>query len=1085
MNALILRAWAGMVVLVFGWPQAFADPSVQTLQLLGRSNVEEYNVALEAADEHWLEQKGVLRLGVSAPDNMPFELAEDEQYLEGITADYAQLLSQLLHIAIEVRRYPSRPLAVQALKQGEVDLLGSANDFEAQDSALKLTQAYAEDAPTLVTQTARKGHLPADLAGLRVALLDHYLQPQKVQAFYPKAILQLYPSTLTAIGAVAFGQADVYLGDFIGANYLINRNYLNNVQLADFSRMEVTPFSFALERDNTRLLGIVNAALSAIPPSERMTILRRWSSEGPQVSGHWRLNLSSNEQRWLNEHPRLKVAINDHYLPLSFIDEQGAFKGVSADVLLNISARTGLVFEPVTGNSVEELIALVTTGEADLMGAFTPSNAREGQLRFSRPYLTTPFVLVTRVAPGSPTTLDQMAGQRVAMVRGTVLREFVLHHYPQVQVLEVENAWEAMNKVAQGEAAAAVNALISARYMISRYFREQLHITSTVGTQPAHIGFATARHSSELSSILDKALLSISPEEMSALTQRWRTTGQETDSYWLRNRAAILQGFAIAAVLLAVALGWIAYLRRAVIKRQQLLEQLQAAKQSADEANRAKTTFLATMSHEIRTPMNAVIGMLELAMKKAEQGVLDRFAIEVASGSARELLALIGDILDIARIESGHLSLSPERANIQALVASVLRMFDGLARQKRLNLVSHVVCEVPETDAWIDPMRFKQIVSNLLSNAIKFTDAGDVKLALRVTPGRDPSRLSVRVRVSDTGMGISEADQSRLFSPFIQASNNTQSARSGSGLGLVICRTLCEMMGGTLRLQSVLGQGTQVEVLLQVPRLEPIAMPIEPESAPLQSRSLTILVVDDYPANRLLLAQQMRYLGHQVVDAEHGARGLESWHARSFDVVITDCNMPVMNGYDLARAIREQEHLLGMKPCLILGFTANAQPEEVDRCLEAGMDKCLFKPISLKDLSDCLASVGGEETDALCGAAPEIDLRYLRETSQGDDAQVQKMLAALAASNQQDMARLLAMFVAGDRKGLMGLAHGVKGGARLIDARDVIHQCERLEDACAASHAPELTETVDALYQSMERLDELLAPYLDDDESGA
>jgi len=262
-------------------------------------------------------------------------------------------------------------------------------------------------------------------------------------------------------------------------------------------------------------------------------------------------------------------------------------------------------------------------------------------------------------------------------------------------------------------------------------------------------------------------------------------------------------------------------------------------------------------------------------------------------------------------------------------------------------------------------------------------------------------------------------------------------------------------------------------------------MPIEPESAPVQSRSLTILVVDDYPANRLLLAQQMRYLGHQVIDAEHGARGLERWHARSFDVVITDCNMPVMNGYDLARAIREQEHLLGMKPCLILGFTANAQPEEVGRCLEAGMDKCLFKPISLKDLSDCLASVGGEETDALCGAAPEIDLRYLRETSQGDEAQVQKMLAALAASNQQDMARLLALFVAGDRKGLMGLAHGVKGGARLIDARDVIHQCERLEDACAASHAPELTETVDALYQSMERLDELLAPYLDDDESGA
>ena len=188
--------------------------------------------------------------------------------------------------------------------------------------------------------------------------------------------------------------------------------------------------------------------------------------------------------------------------------------------------------------------------------------------------------------------------------------------------------------------------------------------------------------------------------------------------------------------------------------------------------------------------------MLELALKKADQGVMDRFAIEVASVSARELLELIGDILDIARIESGHLSLSPQRANIKSLVEAVARMFDGLARQKHLSLV----CELsPQADAevLIDPIRFKQIVSNLLSNAIKFTHKGEVRLILKVQPVDDAQQVSICLRVEDTGVGISDEDQRRLFSPFVQASNNTQSARNGSGLGLVISRDLCEMMGGS------------------------------------------------------------------------------------------------------------------------------------------------------------------------------------------------------------------------------------------------------------------------------------------------
>ncbi|WRT62963.1 transporter substrate-binding domain-containing protein [Pseudomonas fragi] len=1018
---------------------------------------------------------------MSAPDYGPFDLTVNGQDFEGLTADYAQLLSQLLHVDIEVKRYPSRPQAIEALKLGELDLLSSSNGFEAQYPELVLSLAYADDSPALVTRSSNRQRPPVDLAGLRVAMLDHYLPPQKVKDFYPKATLQLYPSTLTAIGAVAFGQADIYLGDFISASYLIHKNYLNNVQLADFSRLEDNPFSFALRRDNPGLLRMVNAALVAIPASVRMTILQRWSADGPQINNPWHFKPTAGELRWMIEHPRIKVAINDQFMPLSFVDEQGEFKGLVADLLATLSVRTGIEFEAVRAHTVLEVVALVKSGKADMLGGITRSTALENKLTFTRPYLITPFVLTTPIGPDGPQTLDDMAGLRVALVRGNALREFIVQNHRNVTVVDADNAPAALEMVAKGKADAAISTLASARFLVSRRFAKQLKITSTVGTQPEQIGFATADDNPHLSAILSKALLSLTPGDMSELSSRWRTDTSPVESFWLRNRAEIIQGFTIAAALLLVAIAWITYLQRVIARRQQLVNELNAAKQRADEANRAKTTFLATMSHEIRTPMNAVIGMLELAMKKADQGIIDRFAIEVASVSARELLDLIGDILDIARIESGHLSLNPKRSNIKSLVEAVTRMFDGLARQKQLSLV----CEsspAADVDVLIDPIRFKQIVSNLLSNAIKFTNKGEVRLTLTVQPAHDAQHLSVCLRVADTGVGISVQDQSRLFSPFVQASNNTQSSRQGSGLGLVICRELCEMMGGQLHLDSLEGLGTQIDIVMVVPVLEHEEHAVDGhEPEPGIGRSLNILVVDDYPANRMLLAQQLSYLGHRVTDAENGVLGLKAWRLGYFDVVITDCSMPLMNGYQLAQAIRAEEAQLARAACQIFGFTANAQPGEVERCLEAGMDRCLFKPISLKDLSACLATgqvqslkgLNGDES----GRDDEIDLTYLKQLSQGDESMIQGLLAELATRNRQDLAALIELFVKDDYAGMAALAHGIKGGGRLVRARKLIECCEQLEAVCQAGEPQGLTVAVDALHSSMEQLADELERY--------
>ena len=494
-----------------------------------------------------------------------------------------------------------------------------------------------------------------------------------------------------------------------------------------------------------------------------------------------------------------------------------------------------------------------------------------------------------------------------------------------------------------------------------------------------------------------------------------------------------------------------------ISEHRQLVQQLQEAKSQADSASRAKSSFLATMSHEIRTPMNAVIGILELALKRATDEPIDRASIEIAHTSAKSLLELIGDILDIARIESGRLSLSPNRANLRELVESVARVFEGLARQKRLRLILEIDSSI-NCDVLVDALRFKQILSNLVSNAIKFTEEGTVKVSI-VGALLDNILLNVSLSVQDTGVGISSVDQQRLFRPFAQVKRNVQHTE-GTGLGLVICRSLCEMMGGQLSMNSALGRGTQVNIELRVQVLEAISVPLLPLLAPAQVRQryrLQVLVVDDHQVNRKVLSEQLNYLGHDVSEAENGQQAFESWSTQAFDVVITDCHMPVMNGAELTRAIRREEQDNAQEPTVIIGLTADAQPQELELCILAGMNECLIKPISVDELdAHLLAHQHLEEVQqpamAQLALVPDsvqmVDLGPLEGLISSEPIKLRKILDELIKSNRKDCQLMTVLLQEGEVEKLVELAHRIKGAARVVKGEHLVQCCRKLEIAC-------------------------------------
>lgn len=522
-------------------------------------------------------------------------------------------------------------------------------------------------------------------------------------------------------------------------------------------------------------------------------------------------------------------------------------------------------------------------------------------------------------------------------------------------------------------------------------------------------------------------------------------------------------------------------------ERVQLIRSLDEQARAAEAANQAKSQFLANMSHELRTPMNAILGMIDVALPKAENPTV-RDCLDTARESADLLLKLLNDLLDSARIESGKLELESVPFSIRKILDRTTTILCGRASEKGLSFC----CRVPEgiPNAVVgDGNRLQQILVNLAGNAIKFTEHGGVEICLDASSRE--GRASLQFSVRDTGIGIPPSRLEQIFQPFAQADASMSRRFGGTGLGLPISKSLVEMMGGRIWAESEVGKGSAFYFTIQLPLADgaPSDSSNAPAIKPEISRRLRILLVEDNPANQKLATYVLTERGHEIDLAGDGREAIRMARLSEYDVIVIDVQMPGMDGFETTAAIRRLQ--VGSRRVPIIAMTAHAMKGDRERCLKAGMDGYLAKPVDAREMIALVEDLAGDATPELRSAESPPDAGGERpgalQIFNAEDAlarcfnsekMVHEMIKSFLDESGEMFAQMRSSLEKGDLKQVGRVGHRIKGTVVYLGAEAAKDAAGRVERFYMEHGSPaQAKEAVDALERECETLKKALEEF--------
>jgi polar amino acid transport system substrate-binding protein len=911
-------------------------------------------LALSKEEQAWLSEHPQIEIGVmNAWPPMDFTDAQGNAI--GIGADIIKALNGRLGGVLQPRPAPWHEL-LDAFKQKRLPALMGITPTTERQQHFHFTDPYLTIPHVIVTH---KDHPVAntisDLTGQRVAIEQNFIVGTILRQRYPDISLTEYGNTSDALDAVSRGEADAYIGNRAVTLYLIEHELISNLKIQSKIDETFSVNAIGVRKDWLILRDILQKAFNTLTREELRSILKKWVPDAEQTTlsqtmkSH--LQLTPQEQAWLDDHRLIKIGVDPHWEPIEFIDKQGQHRGITADFLTRIQNMLNVDFTYSPSLSWSEVITGAKSGEIDMLLALTSSTERSEYLNFTQPYLHFPIMIFTRRDAPLITGIDDLKDSPIAVEENYVIVEYLQKNHPELQLKLMQTTSDALLALAAGEVDAHIGNLTLGSYLIDKLGLGNLKVAAPT-PYSYDLAIGIRKDWPELQSIVDKALAAIDENERRAIRQKSLAIRYDVEvDYTL-----LMQVLGGAAILLLISLLWTAQ-----VKRQKAA--LAVAKTEAEQANKFKSYFLANMSHEIRTPMNAIMGFSHLALQ-TELSSRQYHYVDKINASAHALLGVINDILDFSKIEAGKLEIEKIPFSLDKVLENLANLTAMRAEEKGLEILFNRDLKIPDTLIG-DPLRLGQVLINLTGNAIKFTNQGEI--IVRVKMERQTNqKVWIAFSVQDTGIGIEAAELPRLFKPFTQLDGSTTRRHGGSGLGLSICQHLIGLMQGELKVDSQPSQGSTFSFIIPLNISATLTRQSWLPEPKLQG--MRVLVVDDNPVAVELLTERLQSFTFDVATASNANDALQlllqadQSEQKPFCLVLMDWHMPGLNGIDAGRLIKQNRDRLSEIPAVVL-VTAFGREEVMLQAEESGLDAILIKPVSPSVLFDTVIRVLSGESD--------------------------------------------------------------------------------------------------------------------------